>query len=127
MGGDPYNCFLGAGNSSMFRTPDGAIPNVSLEWMSEGADDCRYAHKLLSLIREARETGSPRARAAAAEAQEAYDTIMAQVDISTGGGAIERDGRSDSTGDFYDKSTYDRFRRTIAQHIIAVSEALGKR
>lgn len=126
QGGDPYNCFLGGGNSSMFRTVAGAIPNVSLKWMSEGADDCRYGHKLLSLIREANEKGPARARAAATEAQKAYDAIMAQIQINTGGGAIETDGRCDRIGDFYDKSTYDRFRRTIAELIITVSGALGK-
>jgi len=126
QGGDPYNCFCGGGNSSMFRTADGAVPNVSLKWMSEGADDCRYGHKLLSLISEANEKGSGQARAVAAEAQKTYDTIMAQIHINTGGGVIEADGRCDNTGDFYDKSTYDRFRRTIAQQIIAVSAALRK-
>ena len=51
---------------------------------------------------------------------------MAQIQINTGGGAIEIDGRCDNIGDFYDKSTYDRFRRTIAELIITVSGALEK-
>jgi hypothetical protein len=126
QGGDPYNCFRGGGNSSMFRTADGVMPNITLEWMSEGADDYRYAHKLLALIKDANARGPEAAKHAAAEAQKAYDAIMAQIRINTGGGKIEIDGRCDNLGDFTEKSTYDRFRRTIAEHIIALIKAMGK-
>jgi hypothetical protein len=126
QGGDPYNGFLGSGNSSLlFRTADGAIPNVTLKRMSEGADDYRYASKLLKLIEQANATGTDRAKAAAAEARKAYDQILGSIRIDTGGGRIESDGRCDSTGDFTDKSIYDQFRRTIAAHIVAVSNAMG--
>ena len=124
-GGDPYNCFVGGGNGSMFRTVDGAVPNINLKWMSEGVDDYRYAHKLLGLIKQADEKGPQKARAAAAEARKAYDAIMARILISTRGGEIERDGRCDRMGDFYDKSIYDRFRRTIAENIVAVSREMA--
>ncbi|MFB3891837.1 MAG: hypothetical protein ACE15C_07420 [Phycisphaerae bacterium] len=126
QGGDPYNGFLGYGNSSLlFRTEGGAIPNVTFKRMAQGADDCRYAFKLLKLIKEANAKGTEQAKSAAAEAQKAYDQILAAIRIDTDGGRIESDGRCDSIGDFTDKSVYDRFRRTIAEHIISVAKAMG--
>jgi hypothetical protein len=124
QGGDPYNCFCGAGNGSMFRTADGVVPNVTLKWMSEGADDYRYASRLLKLIKEANEKGPEQAKAAAAAAQKAYDEILAAIKIDTGGSKIEIDGRCDSPVTATD--SLDRFRRTIAEHIVAVSKAMGK-
>ena len=125
QGGDPYNCFCGGGNGSMFRTVDGAIPNMTLKRMSEGADDCRYAFRLLKLIKEANEKGSDRAKAAAAEARKAYDDILAAIRIDTGGAKIEMDGRCDSIADFTD--LFDKFRRTIAGHCVRLTEALGRK
>ncbi|MCY3019591.1 MAG: hypothetical protein NTW87_11255 [Planctomycetota bacterium] len=125
QGGDPYNCFCGGGNGSMFRTVDGAIPNVTLKRMSEGADDCRYAYKLLALIKEANEKGSDRAKAAAATAKKTYDDILAAIRIDTGGAKIEIDGRCDSIADSTD--VFDRFRRTIAGHIVTMAKALGEK
>jgi len=125
--GDPYNAFMGSGNASLlFCARDEAVPNVTLKWMSEGADDYRYATKLLGLIKEADEKGPARAKAAAAEAQKAYDSILASIRVNTGGARIEIDGRCDNIGDFFDKSTYDRFRRTIAAHILSLNKALGR-
>jgi hypothetical protein len=126
QGGDPYNCFRGGGNSSMFRTADGVMPNVTLEWMAEGADDYRYAHKLLTLIKQANATGPDPAKRTALDAQKAYDAILAQLRTNTGGGKIEIDGRCDNLGDFTDKSTYDRFRKTVADHIMALTKAMRK-
>jgi len=92
--------------------------------MSEGADDYRYASRLLKLLKEADEKGSDKAKAAAAEARKAYNGIMAAIRIDTGRAKIEIDGRCDSP----DTATeaLDRFRRTIAEHIVAVSRALGE-
>lgn len=125
--GDPFNSLMGGGNSSvLFRAPDRAVPNITLKWMSEGADDYRYASKLLRLVKEANESGTAEAKAVAAEARKAYDKILAAIRINTGGARIESDGRCDNIGDFFDKSTYDGFRRTIAKHIILLQEAAGK-
>lgn len=42
------------------------------------------------------------------------------------GARIEIDGRCDNIGDFLDKATYARFRRTIAEHILSLRKALGR-
>ncbi|MGD0091656.1 MAG: hypothetical protein ABSE73_17200 [Planctomycetota bacterium] len=116
QGGDPYD----ASANLLFRTADGAIPNVTFLRMAAGMNDYRYAVKLCTLIKEAKEKGSDQAKAAADEAQKALDAILAQIRVNTGGARIEGDGRCDSIGDFADKAIYDQFRKTIAGHILAL-------
>jgi len=51
-----------------FPTVNGAVSTLALEAMREGADDVRYATLLMEQIEEARDSGTPQAKAVAEEA-----------------------------------------------------------
>jgi hypothetical protein len=66
--GAVWNDLDGTDISIAFPTVDGAVSTLALEAVREGADDVRYATLLLKRIEEARQNGTPEAKAVAAEA-----------------------------------------------------------
>jgi hypothetical protein len=125
--GDPFNDFDGNETDTaayILPSADGWIGTISWELLREGIDDYRYLYTLNALVTRAAEAGGEAAQRTD-EARRAVDEMMARVPEDFGE-AIRTysDGWSENTGPLT-PGAYDRFRRQLARHIVALREALG--
>ena len=112
---DPYNDLDGGSRDWCCAYPgkDGPIPTLDYEGIAEGVDDLRYINTLNLLAERCRAKGG----AAAAKALKALNAMLSQ-DTTT------------SAYDFNQRLTNEQFggmRRQVADHILALREALGER
>ncbi len=113
---------------SLVRTDGAAIyPTLDYERSREGIDDLKYLCKLESLVETARKAGKAEKQRAAAEALLAKiaDGIQDDWSAYTAGGArFPADGFEVVDPEKAVGSDLDNLRRAIAQHIVAIQDAL---
>jgi hypothetical protein len=81
--GDPFNYLDGSMMDFLVRSePDGTpIPVAIWEAFREGYDDMRYIHSLRRAIAQAADSGLPRVRAEAQEAQQVLDSVWTAIPV----------------------------------------------
>ena len=114
--GDPNN-YLDGSMSDFFNRhePDGTpVPVAMWEAYREGYDDYRYIYTLEQLVREAKESGSAKARDAAANAEKALQLVWNSIRVQP----------KYKDQNLWSPAEFDAYRWKIAEQIMAVQDAL---
>jgi len=113
---DPFNYLDGSAMDFMNRSaPDGApIPVTLWEAYREGYDDYRYIYTLEQLITEASQSGQPRPKAAAKQAEEELRSVWDAIEVQT----------KYKYDDLWAPEEFDVYRWIVASQILELQEAL---
>jgi len=117
---NPYDDLDGLRNhwGDVYPTPDGPAPSRHTLGKREGIDDSKYLCHLAKVVAEAEQSASPRARQAAAKAQDVLDRIRRGINLDID---YYRTVADPPSGEVLDLLRYK-----VAKQIMAVEEAMKK-
>jgi hypothetical protein len=103
----------------VYLAPSGPLPSLMWESVREGIDDYRYIYRLSQLIAAAKASNKPAAQSAAKDAAQSLNDLLGNVGWQFQ--ALQTDQRTPPPH----PSTLRKWRWKVAQHILALQDAMG--